>query len=426
MNRIKCVIAIILCSFYFVSRGQTSVSWETNLKKAVEKAKSENKLVFVNFVAEGLAPSVQFARQIGESQELAQYFESRFVSVLVDISKDQQVARQFQIQGLPTLLFLDSRGKEIKRLLGGVTPEHIIYWAQVLTGEKPSVDMLWEQYRQDKDNLALMGQILREMPIYSLGLTCRADAEKWQDRVEKLFQTYWNAKPREEMINEKDFGIIVLYCQKWEEKNDPVEFVIKHYEEYAKIIPAQMLISYLASYVNTLVNNLAMAGDLEYKQVLARLQGDLKPIFDVVQTKSLPVEYLMTAKADALYTLFREKDQEKYIQLQRDYLEKMGDLAGKEDYQNAAMNLLVKMQNKLTRESATQALLWLDKLISFPMEVSEKAVFVASMGDCYLTLENKQKAKECFNQAFMMSLQSQDPQLQAYFQQKVAALSDEE
>ena len=41
MNRIKCVIAIILCSFYFVSRGQTSVSWETNLKKAVEKAKSE-------------------------------------------------------------------------------------------------------------------------------------------------------------------------------------------------------------------------------------------------------------------------------------------------------------------------------------------------------------------------------------------------
>ena len=214
MNRIKCVIAIILCSFYFVSRGQTSVSWETNLKKAVEKAKSENKLVFVNFVAEGLAPSVQFARQIGESQELAQYFESRFVSVLVDISKDQQVARQYQIQGLPTLLFLDSRGKEIKRLLGGVTPEHIIYWAQVLTGEKPSVDMLWEQYRQDKDNLALMGQILREMPIYSLGLTSRADAEKWQDRVEKLFQTYWNAKPREEMINEKDFGIIVLRSEK--------------------------------------------------------------------------------------------------------------------------------------------------------------------------------------------------------------------
>lgn len=227
-----------------------------------------------------LRQAFQFARQIGESQELAQYFESRFVSVLVELfPKISRLLDNHQIQGLPTLLFLDSRGKEIKRLLGGVTPEHIIYWAQVLTGEKPSVDMLWEQYRQDKDNLALMGQILREMPIYSLGLTSRADAEKWQDRVEKLFQTYWNTKPREEMINEKDFGIIVLYCQKWEEKNDPVEFVIKHYEEYAKIIPAQMLISYLASYVNTLVNNLAMAGDLAYKQVLARLQGDLKSDF---------------------------------------------------------------------------------------------------------------------------------------------------
>ncbi len=83
-------------------------------------------------MAEGLAPSVQFARQIGESQELAQYFESRFVRVLVDISKDQQVARQFQIQGLPTLLFLDSPGKEIKRLLGGVTPR-----AHYLLGASP-------------------------------------------------------------------------------------------------------------------------------------------------------------------------------------------------------------------------------------------------------------------------------------------------
>ncbi len=76
------------------------------------------------------------------------------------------------------------------------------------------------------------------------------------------------------MINEKDFGIIVLYCQKVGGENDPVEFVIKALRRVCeKIIPAQMLISYLASYVNTLVNNLAMAGDLEYKQVLARLQG---------------------------------------------------------------------------------------------------------------------------------------------------------
>ena len=36
---------------------------------------------------------------------------------------------------------------------------------------------------------------------------------------------------------------------------------------------------YLASYVNTLVNNLAMAGDLAYKQVLARLQGGFETDF---------------------------------------------------------------------------------------------------------------------------------------------------
>ena len=79
--------------------------------------------------------------------------------------------------------------------------------------------MLWEQYRQDKDNLALMGQILREMPIYSLGLTlsigCGKVARSRGKVISNLLERW---KPREEMINEKDFGIIVLYCKKWEEK----------------------------------------------------------------------------------------------------------------------------------------------------------------------------------------------------------------
>ena len=37
MNRIKCVIAIILCSFYFVSRGQTSVLVGNEPKRQLRK-----------------------------------------------------------------------------------------------------------------------------------------------------------------------------------------------------------------------------------------------------------------------------------------------------------------------------------------------------------------------------------------------------
>lgn len=426
MNKLRSIWIIVLCAIHFVSWGQGIAFRENNLNAALEQAKSENKLVFVDFMADWCEPCKRLSREVFAVPEIADYFNMRFVCVRVDVDKEQGLTQQYRIQALPTLVFLDARGKEQKRLVGGVGAMHIMYWAKVLTGSEPSMDDLWNQYRKDKKDIKVIQRILQEMPIYSSGMESREDARKWQTRVEKLFNEYWVLKPRSEMLNAEDLGIIMLYCRKWKEESEPVEFVIEHFAEYAELVVPEMVITYLASYADALVKNLAKAGDPDYKRVLARLQGDLKPVFEMVQTKSLAVEELMTAKADALYALYGEKDQAKYVELQRGFLERMGDLAGKDDYMNVVMDLLLKTNDKLTRESARQALVWLDKLISFPMEVSEKTIYISAMGDCYLTLANKAKAKECYNQAYLMSLQVQDPQLQAYYQQKVNKMAGDE
>ena len=79
------------------------------------------------------------------------------------------------------------------------------------------------------------------------------------------------------------------------------------------------LVSFFASYQDRLVQSMAMDGDLEYKQQIARIKGDLKSVFDSVKTKSFSVEYLMTAKADAFYALYAQKDQAKYVRLTKDF-----------------------------------------------------------------------------------------------------------
>ena len=423
MNRIVCVI--VLCSIHFVSWGQGITFREANLKTALERAKSENKPVFIDFMADWSEPCKYLSREVYALPEVADYFNTRFVCVRVDVSREEGLARQYRIQALPTLVFLDARGKELRRVEGVRDATQVMYWAKVLSGDEPSMDELWNRYRKNRTDWAVVQRILQEIPIYSYGMTSRADIEKWQARVEKLFDEYWETKPRNEMLNAEDLGIIMLYCRGWKKESEPVEFVIRHFNEFMDVVPPTLLVSYLASYADALVKNLAKAGNPEYKRVLARLQGDLKPVFSAVQTKSLPVEELMTAKADAIYALYGLKDQAKYVELQRDFLERLGNAAGKEDYQNITMDLLLKANDKLTKESAEQALIWLDKLISFPMEVSEKTIYISAMGDCYLTLANRAKAKECYNQAYLMSLQVQDPQLQAYYHQKVMKVSGE-
>lgn len=425
MKKLKSIGFIVLCSIHFVSWGQSIAFREADMKTASEQAKSGNKLLFVDFMADWCEPCKYLEQEVFSLPEVADYFNSRFVCVRVDVSKEENLARQYRIQAIPTLLFVDARGKELKRLEGALDASHIMYWAKVLTGDEPTMDELWSRYRKNKNEWEIARRILQEMPVYSYGMTSRTELEKWQTRVEKLFLEYWQAKPRQEWLNVTDLAIIMLYCQNPREKSDPVEFVIGHYAEFSEMVPPEVLISYLASYTKSIVRRLAMAGDLKYKAEITRLQGDLKPIFASVKTKSLPVEELITMEADALYALYGKKDQAKYLELQQVYLQKMGEAAGKEVYQEVAMNLLMAAQDKLTGDAARQALLWLDKLVTFPMKEEEKAIYVSAMGDCYVTLSDKVKAKECYNQAFLMSLQSGDAQLQAYFRKKMNDLGEE-
>lgn len=294
-----------------------------------------------------------------------------------------------------------------------------------LTETDQSMDDLWKMYKKDKTNFNVQQKILLGMPVFSSHLTNRSELEKWQVRVENLFKVYWKNKPHEQMLNKEDLNIIMLYSQKTERNSEPIEFLIQNFETCCSIVTSQVMLTYVAAYENSLVNQLAKSGDINYKKELARLQGDLKSIFELVQTKSLPVEYLMTAKADALYALHGEKDQMKYIELQREFLGKMGDFASLEEYKDAALTLMLTVGKKLKPEAAQQSLVWLDKALSFEVSILQKVILVGAMGDCYLLVNNQDKAKECFNQAYLLSLQLSDPRLQNSIRQKLNTISNE-
>lgn len=46
----------------------------------------------------------------------------------VDIEEDFEVARQYNIRGVPTLVMLDDSGNEIKRVSGTKTKEQLLEW----------------------------------------------------------------------------------------------------------------------------------------------------------------------------------------------------------------------------------------------------------------------------------------------------------
>jgi len=70
----------------------------------------------------------KMAREVYTNPKVIQYSRSMvFMRVFEDTEEEgARLARRFDIQGFPTLIILDSRGREVDRILGFVDPEELI------------------------------------------------------------------------------------------------------------------------------------------------------------------------------------------------------------------------------------------------------------------------------------------------------------
>lgn len=88
---------------------------QSNFQKEVLEAKTP---VLVDFWAEWCAPCRALAPTL---EELAEKYRGRFTVAKVNVDHDQELAAQFGILNIPTLLFFKG-GEEVDRVVG-VSPE---------------------------------------------------------------------------------------------------------------------------------------------------------------------------------------------------------------------------------------------------------------------------------------------------------------
>ncbi|MEO0010268.1 MAG: thioredoxin domain-containing protein [candidate division WOR-3 bacterium] len=59
-------------------------------------------------------------------EELAKEYAGRIEIISIDTDKNPELARKFNIQAIPTLVFLDAEGKELSRNVGLMSKEEIL------------------------------------------------------------------------------------------------------------------------------------------------------------------------------------------------------------------------------------------------------------------------------------------------------------
>jgi thiol:disulfide interchange protein DsbD len=130
----KNLISLMFLVFAFSScqhspSNPSKFHWKPYSKDAVADSVAHHKPIVIDFFAEWCPNCHDLDREVYSlpqiQAKLAKYTTLRVDATNQDDPKVQQNLQDYGIEGLPTVIFLDAKGQEIKdsRVIGFVTPE---------------------------------------------------------------------------------------------------------------------------------------------------------------------------------------------------------------------------------------------------------------------------------------------------------------
>jgi len=120
---------IVMLALFQAAQG-AEAKWMTDLPKAQALAKEQKKLLLMDFTGSNWCPPCKALHQnVLTSKEFVDYAKDNLVLVVVDFPRpnnlpaaqqkaNNDLAAKYQIEGFPTVIVLDSNGKELSKQVG--------------------------------------------------------------------------------------------------------------------------------------------------------------------------------------------------------------------------------------------------------------------------------------------------------------------
>jgi protein disulfide-isomerase len=129
-------LALLLTLAFATSRlFAADEAWQTDLPKALAQAKTEKKLVLLDFTGSDWCPPCKnLHKTVLTSEEFNKFAKENLVLVELDFPKskpqsdelkaaNKELSKKYEIRGFPTIIVLDADGKELFKKVGyGGTP----------------------------------------------------------------------------------------------------------------------------------------------------------------------------------------------------------------------------------------------------------------------------------------------------------------
>ncbi len=169
----KTAPVLLLCGFIVICSAAAfaeEINWRRNLDQAMEEARESGRPVLIDFWASWCAPCRSMDSQLWQSREGTQLAE-KFVYVRIDFDNAGSAVRKFHVTSVPTVVFTDSHGNLLTRIIGFDGVDNHLRIMKLLPADYKRVDSWNEILSRDAGNpdaLSAMGRFYYESGVYDV------------------------------------------------------------------------------------------------------------------------------------------------------------------------------------------------------------------------------------------------------------------
>jgi thiol-disulfide isomerase/thioredoxin len=136
MNKLKTTMKILLLLLLPIISFAQGINFENaTFYQLLSKAKSENKIIFIDAYTTWCGPCKYMEQNVFTDTEVGNYFNSHFINARFNMEEGEGliIAKEYNITGYPTLLFIDGTGELVDIEIGSQEPKELINIAELTT-----------------------------------------------------------------------------------------------------------------------------------------------------------------------------------------------------------------------------------------------------------------------------------------------------
>ncbi|XDD47358.1 thioredoxin fold domain-containing protein [Leptospira sp. WS39.C2] len=142
---------LLVLSLFFCSVLSAESSWGNSIQKGFETAKQEQKFIIVDVFADWCTYCMVLEKEIFPDPEVSRILD-QFVRVRLDGEEFPNLRKKYNVEGYPTILFLDGDGNFVTKITGLATKEDILNITKRILQEPNLESFLKTEIRKDKTN----------------------------------------------------------------------------------------------------------------------------------------------------------------------------------------------------------------------------------------------------------------------------------